>query len=136
MNQCKSCGSLFQSTLTTCPVCHTSLIATANKKTDDFTQRYNPLAGNVELVRLKSRLVTTLLAFILGSVSAHLFYLRFLRRGVLLLALNVLALLLAVLVPEIFSYIWMAIFASSHLVSGFYYLFNMDAKDAKGDFLQ
>ncbi len=136
MHQCKSCGSLFQSTLTSCPVCHTSLIPTANKKTDDFTQRYNPLAGNVELVRLKSRLVTTLLAFILGSISAHLFYLRFVFRGIVLLALNVFSLLLAVLVPGFFGYMWMTIFAASHLVSGFYYLFNMDAKDAKGDFLQ
>lgn len=136
MNQCKSCGSLFQSTLTSCPICHTSLIPTPSKKTDDFTQKYNPLAGNVELVRLKSRLLTVILAFTLGLFGAPFFYLGFMTRALFILALNVLIFFLAIIVPNLFGIPWMIVFAASNLMTGFFYWFNLDAKDARGDFLQ
>ena len=136
MNKCKSCGSLFQSTLTSCPVCHTSLIPSPSKATDDFTQRYNPLANNVELVRLKSRVFTVILAFLLASTGMHLYYLGYFKRGLFLLVLNVITLMLAVIAPTIFAFMAMIVIGGSHLVSGFFYLLNHDAKDARGDFLQ
>jgi TM2 domain-containing membrane protein YozV len=136
MNKCKSCGSLFQSNLTSCPVCHTSLIPLPSKATDDFTQHYNPLANNVELVRLKSRLLTVILAILLGSTGAHLYYLGYFRRGLFLLIFNGLALTLSLLFPLLFGIIGITVIAVSHLMSGLFYLLNQDAKDARGDFLQ
>jgi TM2 domain-containing membrane protein YozV len=82
MPQCKNCHreiSKFDNDV--CPYCGTVHPIDDNYKTKDMTQFVDPVSGNYQLYKSKTKKTTVLLAVFLGWVGAHFFYLGYTKKA-------------------------------------------------------
>jgi len=86
MPQCKNCHrEITKFDNDVCPYCGTPHPIDENYKTKDMTQFVDPVTGNYQLYRSKSKKTTALLAIFLGWTGAHFFYLGFKKNGLIAL---------------------------------------------------
>jgi hypothetical protein len=83
MPQCKNCHrEITKFDNDVCPYCGTLHPIDENYKTKDMTQFVDPVTGNYQLYKSKSKKTTALLAVFLGWVGAHFFYLGYKKFGI------------------------------------------------------
>ncbi|MEY3431911.1 MAG: hypothetical protein RIS53_809 [Bacillota bacterium] len=131
---CRKCGTAFTEALNTCPVCKTAIIQTESQ--NQVTASYAALKDQLELVSLKSRWMVVIIFFLGGFLGLGWFYLGFQRRGFIHLGITITAVVLSLtlLFAETFSFFLGLMILQT--VLGLYYLFNPDAKDARGELLK
>lgn len=131
---CRKCGTAFTEDLNTCPVCKTAIIQPAVE--NQVTASYAALKDKLELVTLKSRWITVLSFIIAGFLGLGWFYLGFTRRAMIHLGVSILVVIFALtfLSSQAFNLILGLIILQ--LVFSLFYLFNPDAKDARGELLK
>jgi TM2 domain-containing membrane protein YozV len=82
MPQCKNCHrEITKFDNDVCPYCGTPHPIDENYKTKDMTQFVDPVTGNYQLYKSKSKKTAALLAIFLGWTGAHFFYLGYKRNG-------------------------------------------------------
>jgi Predicted membrane protein len=86
MPQCKNCHrEITKFDNDVCPYCGTPHPIDENYKTKDMTQFVDPVSGNYQLYKSKTKKTTALLAVFLGWTGAHFFYLGYTKKGLLAL---------------------------------------------------
>ena len=112
--------------------------------TKDFTQAFDPLSVNIETVKPKSKKKTAILAFTLGFLGAHMFYIGQIKTGIIIALVSLLfiaglgcllfftgaiANVLAFLIPYFVVELAM-------IICGIFILRSNDLCDARGEFLR
>jgi hypothetical protein len=133
---CRKCGTAFSDQLKTCPVCKTAIIGEQVTPISNVTASYAALKDQLELVTLQSRYLTSLLFFILGFLGGGWFYLGYRRLGILHLFISGLSLTLSWLIDPRSLFSISLILGIAQTCLCLYYLFNPDAKDARGELLK
>ncbi len=131
---CRKCGTAFTEDLNTCPVCKTAIIQTEAQ--NQVTASYAALKDQLELVSLKSRGIVVLTFMLGGFLGLGWFYLGFQRRGFIHLAITAVFLILSLTILSGESFIILLGLMIFQTVLALYYLFNPDAKDARGELLK
>jgi len=91
MPQCKNCHrEITKFDNDVCPYCGTPHPIDENYKTKDMTQFVDPVSGNYQLYKSKTKKKTALLAIFLGWTGAHFFYLGFKKEGIIALIVSLL----------------------------------------------
>jgi len=86
MPQCKNCHrEITKFDNDVCPYCGTLHPIDDNYKTKDMTQFVDPVSGNYQLYKSKTKKTTCLLTVFLGWTGAHFFYLGYTKKGLLAL---------------------------------------------------
>jgi hypothetical protein len=134
---CRKCGTAFSDNLKTCPVCKTAIILDKEEQpVSNVTASYAALRDQLELVSLKSRIVTSILFFFIGFLGLGWYYLGFKVRALLHISLvGFTFIVMFLLFPNQVFYGFLAWFILQTVMS-LYYLFNPDAKDARGELLK
>jgi TM2 domain-containing membrane protein YozV len=133
---CRKCGTAFSDNLKTCPVCKTAIIVESETPNSNVTASYAALRDQLELVSLKSRYLTTILFFTLGFLGIGWFYLGYRRNGLIHMLISVLSMSLSWLIDSNSLFTIGLLWAIAQTVFSLYYLFNPDAKDARGELLK
>jgi TM2 domain-containing membrane protein YozV len=133
---CRKCGTAFSGDLKTCPVCKTAIIVEQEVPNSNVTASYAALKDQLELVSLKSRYVTTFIFFVVGFLGVGWFYLGYRRLGLIHLSISVLSFGLTWLIDPLSLFTIGLLLAIAQTVFSLYYLFNPDAKDARGELLK
>ena len=82
MPQCKNCHrEITKFDNDVCPYCGTVHPIDENYKTKDMTQFVDPVSGNYQLYKSKTKKTAALLAIFLGWTGALFFYLGFKKKG-------------------------------------------------------
>jgi len=104
----------------------------------DYTDTYDPVAKEFELVRQKVRKTAYLLAFLAGFTGAPFFYLGYKRVGLwwLFTAIVLIALTVVLWPLQLYSYIIIGILVLAQVGLGLYILLNSNLKDASGELLK
>lgn len=131
---CRKCGTAFTENLNTCPVCKTAIVQTQAQ--NQVTASYAALKDQLELVSLKSRWIVVLSFMLGGFIGLGWFYLGFQRRGLIHLATTLVFLILSLTFLSAESFILFLGLLILQNVLALYYLFNPDAKDARGELLK
>ncbi|MGA0097462.1 MAG: hypothetical protein ACO3H6_02670 [Bacilli bacterium] len=133
---CRKCGTAFTDDLSICPVCKTAILSVQPEAQSHVTASYAALRDQLELVTLKSRVLTFFLFLIPGFLGLGWFYLGFKRRGWihLITAIAILSLSWFVLRDQVFL-LSLGLFLVQ-VVMALFYVFNPDAKDARGELLK
>jgi TM2 domain-containing membrane protein YozV len=100
------------------------------------TASYAALRDQLELVSLKSRYASSLLFFLVGFLGIGWFYLGFRRMGLIHGLISVLSLTLSWFIDPASLFTIGLLLAMTQTVLSLYYLFNPDAKDARGELLK
>jgi hypothetical protein len=139
MLTCKKCGTPLEKQLPECPICHEPNPAGApvNMAGQDFTETYDPVASDFELIRQKSRKIAALLAFIVGFTGAPLFYLGYKKTGLWWVATAIILVGVAILgpIPIIIAGVAGTI-VISQVILGLYISFSSNLKDARNELLK
>jgi TM2 domain-containing membrane protein YozV len=91
MPQCKNCHrEITKFDNDVCPYCGTPHPIDENYKTKDMTQFVDPVTGNYQLYKSKSKKTAALLAIFLGWTGANFFYLGYKKNGVIALLVSLL----------------------------------------------
>jgi TM2 domain-containing membrane protein YozV len=133
---CRKCGTAFSDDLKTCPVCKTAIIGEKETPNSNVTASYAALRDQLELVSLKSRYLASLIFFIVGFLGIGWFYLGYRRLGLIHLVISVLAMSLSWLIDPASLFTIGLLLAIAQTVFSLYFLFNPDAKDARGELLK
>ena len=133
---CRKCGTAFSDDLKTCPVCKTAIIVDQPSANSNVTASYAALRDQLELVSLKSRYASSLLFFLVGFLGIGWLYLGFRRMGLIHGLISVLSLTLSWLMDPTSLFTIGLLLAMTQTVLSLYYLFNPDAKDARGELLK
>jgi TM2 domain-containing membrane protein YozV len=133
---CRKCGTAFTDDLTICPVCKTAILSVQPEAQSQVTASYAALRDQLELVSLKSRLLAFFLFLMPGFLGVGWFYLGFNRRGWihLIMAITTLSLSWFFFLDQAFL-LTLGLFLVQ-VVIALYYVFNPDAKDARGELLK
>lgn len=131
---CRKCGTAFTEDLNTCPVCKTAIIQTQAQ--NQVTASYAALKDQLELVSLKARGIVVLAFMLGGFLGLGWFYLGFQRRGFIHLAITAIVLILSLTFLSAETFILLLGLMIIQTVLALYYLFNPDAKDARGELLK
>ncbi|MEN9819948.1 MAG: hypothetical protein RL379_726 [Bacillota bacterium] len=131
---CRKCGTAFTEDLNTCPVCKTAIIQPAAE--NQVTASYAALKDQLELVSLKSRWIIVVTFILGGFLGLGWFYLGFQRRGLMHLGITALILILSLTVLSSETFLLFLGLMILQTVLALYYLFNPDAKDARGELLK
>ena len=133
---CRKCGTAFSDEIKTCPVCKTAIINEQEAPNSNVTASYAALKEQLELVTLKSRYLTTLLFFVVGFLGIGWFYLGYRRLGIIHLFSSILAIALTWFIDQNSLFTIGLLLLIGQTVCSLYYLFNPDAKDARGELLK
>ncbi|MFA6620460.1 MAG: NINE protein [Bacilli bacterium] len=91
MPQCKNCHrEITKFDNDVCPYCGTPHPIDENYKTKDMTQFVDPVTGNYQLYKSKSKKTAALLAIFLGWTGANFFYLGYKKNGMTALLVSIL----------------------------------------------
>jgi hypothetical protein len=131
---CRKCGTAFTEDLNTCPVCKTAIIQPASE--NQVTASYAALKNQLELVSLKTRLIVVITFILGGFLGLGWFYLGFHRRGLIHLGVTAILLILSFTFLSNETFILFLGLMILQTVLALYYLFNPDAKDARGELLK
>jgi TM2 domain-containing membrane protein YozV len=134
---CKKCGTAFSEDLSTCPVCKTAIITTEKEDANaHVTASYAFLKDKLELVSLKSRMLTSVLFFIFGFTGVGFFYLKKMKQAWLTLAFSSVSLpIFWFFLPDLAFMFTLGLFLVQTILA-FSYWFNPDAKDGRGELLK
>jgi len=134
---CRKCGTAFSDNLKTCPVCKTAIILDKEEQpVTNVTASYAALRDQLELVSLKSRIVTSILFFLSGFLGLGWLYLGFKKWALLHISfVGITFIFMVSLFPNELFYVFLVWFIIQTVLS-LYYLFNPDAKDARGELLK
>jgi hypothetical protein len=133
---CRKCGTAFSDELKTCPVCKTAIIPHQEPEQSNVTASYAALKDQLELVSLKSRYLASTLFFLLGFLGMGWFYLGYQRHGAIHLGITLVSLSLSWLIEPSALFTIGLLLAIGQTVLSLYYVFNPDAKDARGELLK
>jgi TM2 domain-containing membrane protein YozV len=133
---CRKCGTAFSDELKTCPVCKTAIIVEQGPENTNVTASYAALKDQLELVTLKSRYLVSVFFFIVGFLGMGWFYLGYRRVGMIHLLISILAIGLTWFIDQNSLFTIALLLAIGQTVCSLYYLFNPDAKDARGELLK
>jgi hypothetical protein len=133
---CRKCGTAFSDDLKTCPVCKTAIIGEQVEANANVTASYAALRDKLELVSLKSRYLTSFLFFIVGFLGMGWFYLGNRKLGFIHGLVSVVSLALSWVIEPSSVFTTGLLLAIGQTVLSLYYLFNPDAKDARGELLK
>jgi hypothetical protein len=134
---CRKCGTAFSDDLKTCPVCKTAIILDKQEQpVSNVTASYAALRDQLELVSLKSRTIASIIFFFLGFLGLGWYYLGFKKRALLNLSFVIMTFTLFwTLWSTQMFYPFLGWFIFQTVIA-LYYLFNPDAKDARGELLK
>lgn len=132
---CRKCATAFSEELKTCPVCKT-LIVGEDVANANVTASYAALKDQLELVSLKSRYLTSVLFFFLGFLGMGWFYVGNHKLGFIHGLVSVISLALSWVIEPSSLFTTGLLLAIGQTVLSLYYLFNPDAKDARGELLK
>lgn len=139
MFTCKKCGTPLEKQLPECPICHEVNPAgePPSMAGQDFTETYNPVGSDLELIRQKSRKVAALLAFFIGFTGAPLFYLGYKRIALWWLVTALILTSVAALsqMPLIIAGV-SGVILLSQVILGLYISFSSNLKDARNELLK
>ena len=133
---CRKCGTAFSEELKTCPVCKTLIIGEDVAANANVTASYAALKDQLELVTLKSRYLTTLLFFTVGFLGIGWFYLGNRKLGYIHGLVSIISLALSWVIEQSSLFPTGLLLTIGQTVLSLYYLFNPDAKDARGELLK
>jgi hypothetical protein len=133
---CRKCGTAFSDDLKTCPVCKTAIIVEQAETNANVTASYAALKDKLELVSLKSRYLTGLLFFTVGFLGIGWFYLGNRKLGFIHGLVSIISLALSWVIEPTSLFTTGLLLAIGQTVLSLYYLFNPDAKDARGELLK
>jgi hypothetical protein len=133
---CRKCGTAFSEELKTCPVCKTVIVVEQEPSNTNVTASYAALRDQLELVSLKSRYLASLLFFIVGFLGIGWVYLGYRRIGIIHFFISVFAFALTWLIDPNALFTIGLLLAITQTVCSLFYLFNPDAKDARGELLK
>lgn len=138
MYTCKKCGTPLEKQLPECPVCHEPFPAGEPESMagQDYTDTYDPVAPEFELVKQKSRKVAALLAFFLGFLGAPFFYLSYKRIALWWLFTSIVLIAIAILLGSLFMYSILGLLVLAQIGLGLYVIFNSNLKDGHGELLK
>lgn len=133
---CRKCGTAFSDDLKTCPVCKTAIILDQPAADSNVTASYAALKDTLELVSLKSRYLTSLLFFVVGFVGVGWIYLGYRRIALIHVLISTFSLAITWLIHPLSLFTVGLLLVIGQTVLSLYYLFNPDAKDARGELLK
>ncbi|HAK05543.1 MAG TPA: hypothetical protein DCM23_02430 [Firmicutes bacterium] len=138
MFTCKKCGTPLEQQLKECPVCHEPNPAgePLNMAGQDYTDTYNPIAPEFELIRQKSRKLAALLAFFVGFSGAPFFYLNYKRVGLWWLFTAIIFIAMAILLGSFYLYILIGMVLLAQIGLGIYIVLKSDFKDGNHELLR
>jgi len=140
MLTCKKCGTPLAKPIPECPICHEKEPAgpVPSSVGQDYTETYNPVEPNYELVRQKTRKIAAILAFTIGFTGAPLFYLLYKRTALwwLFTAIILIALCVVLWPLGLYSYLIIAVMVLCQAGLGAYILMNSNLKDGRGELLK
>lgn len=146
MPNCRECGSrISKFDKDICPVCgcRYPLDASSNQ-TQDITSQIDINSDEFKQYKPHKRMVAFILSCFLGWLGAPLFYLGYIKSGILWMLTN---LALIAILGSVFAFglninifvsylvVGLVTFIVLNALIGFYYLFKNDLKDSKGEFL-
>jgi hypothetical protein len=134
--RCQKCGTAFSDELKTCPVCKTTIVIEQPIANSNVTASYAALKDQLELVTLHSRYRVSLLFFTIGFLGVGWFYLGYRRLGLIHLFTTIMTMSLVWRFAETLLFTFGLMLAIAQTILSLYYLFNPDAKDARGELLK
>ncbi len=138
MFTCKKCGTPLEKQLSECPICHEPNPAgePVNMAGQDYTETYDPVAKDFELIRQKSRKIAALLAFFIGFTGAPFFYLAYKRIGLWALFTSIVIIATAIIGGALLMYSLFGVLLILQVGLGLYILLSTNLKDGRNELLK